>query len=168
MPDSPPSRSSGLFSSVHRLLDAVADMAEEGTQRRVRFGKDADEEPTGVVGIHVRTVTGGSASETVSVTSFDNRREDKSGEGGADDVREPVVEVHDDDSAVRLVAEMPGVASGDVQVEVTDATCVLEAASGLQSYRATVPLPRSVDADAVTVEAEHGIVTVVLSTPDAP
>ena len=96
MPDSPPSRSSsGLFSSVHRLLDALADLADEGTQqtahvdgasggnefkRTIQFGSDTDDGLSGVIGVHVRTVTGGSATETNSGAPFGNVREDKSGE----------------------------------------------------------------------------------------
>ena len=154
----------GVFKELNTLVDRLGKLAQEGGEfkRTARFGDDDGDGPSGVFGIHVRT---GIGREGVSVEPFGNVRmgEDETDDAGdvvVDDVREPMVDVYDEDDHILVVAEMPGVGPDNLTVQTEGDVMTLEAETDRQRYRKELLLPRTVDPDSVTVRANNGIVEV--------
>ena len=83
-------------------------------------------------------------SEGFKVEPFGNIGRDKdTGQSVVSEIREPVVDVFEEADHVLVVAEMAGIGSGDVHVEVRDDVLIISAEKGDKKYRKEVLLPRS-------------------------
>ena len=99
--------------------------------------------------------------------------------GGAMPTVMPSMDVSETDKEVRIVAELPGVAAGDVDVTLNDDVLtvrgekrserkedgkenyhVVERSFG--SFQRSVRLPFAVDPDSIKADFEHGVLTVTL------
>jgi HSP20 family protein len=159
----------GLLRNLEGFVERLEEATEEkgGVHRRVSFGDEED--LRGEVEFRVRTAFGGGASA--------RSRRPRTGDAGAADAgaaepaaeepREPVVDVRDEGDRVCIVAEMPGVAADEVDLDVGEAAVHL-GARGARRYRAEVALPRPVDADRASLSVANGIVEVAVPYADAP
>jgi len=76
------------------------------------------------------------------------------------EVREPVVDVFEEDNHVLVVAEMPGVAKADVQITVEDDVLTFTAERGDKKYRKEVLLPASCAKEKIEVACNNGVVEI--------
>jgi HSP20 family protein len=96
----------------------------------------------------------------------------------------PAIDVVEEDNAVRVTAELPGLSEKDFEVEVRDGRLILrgEKKAGREekkrdyyyaecsygSFSRVVPLPCEVDGDKATANYKHGVLNVTLpKTPAA-
>lgn len=150
-----------IADGLESLAEALRSVTEEARnfERSVSFG-GGEEGFEGVVRVEFRTNIGedtraeSSSTSTVRAEAGDRDEERR--------VRRPVVDVTEDDEALVIVAEMPGVTADALTWAVEERALSLEATTDRTRYARVVTLPAAVDADAATVTVEAGVVELVL------
>lgn len=151
----------GIFKGLAGLVEKLGDLAEKGgelSRTGEIHGTDADKRVKGVYGFSVRVGLGG---EGVKVEPFGNIRKDETtGQATVQEIREPLVDVFEEEDHVLVVAEMPGIGPEDVRADLKDDILTLHAARGEKKYRKEVLLPRSFEKEKMTVSCNNGIVEI--------
>ena len=149
----------GLFKGIGNLIDLVSKMAEEGRGEVSREGeiKGLGKKVKGVYGFTIRTLAGG----IPRVEPFGNIKETPGGPV-IEEVREPVVDVFDEEAEVLVIAEMPGVAEEKIKIDVKGDVLNISAENKDRKYAKEVLLPCAVDAEATKVSYKNGIVEITL------
>ena len=149
----------GILKGFGDLIERLGDLAETGDQlsRTGEIhgpGKD-------VKGIYGFTVKVGLGDDGPRVEPFGNiRRDRESGHTVVQEVREPVVDVFEEEDHVLVVAEMPGVSVEDVHITVEDDLLTISAERGDKKYRKEVLLPASFARDKTQVACNNGVVEI--------
>jgi len=133
--------SSGIVDRLGTILEKLSELAESG--KELHETKDIRDPATGqtrgVVGYSIRV---GIGNEGIKVERFGNlRKDEKTGKAVVHPVREPLVDLFDEADHVLVLVEMPGMGSGDVQLELRDDILTIAAEKGDQKYRKEVLLP---------------------------
>jgi HSP20 family protein len=157
-----PGPSKGLGALVTRfgsLLEKLNELAEQGGAQSTSGSFEAGEGKNPLKGIFGLSVKLGVGDHEMKIEPFGNlRRDQESGESVVDEVREPLVDVFDESEQVLIVAEMPGVESRDIHVEIDDGTLTLSAERGEKRYRKTLSVPRGTRREAIGITGQNGIV----------
>ncbi|MBU0510590.1 MAG: Hsp20/alpha crystallin family protein [Chloroflexi bacterium] len=150
----------GLFKGLGDFIDLLGEMVETGEEEITRTGKfrvkGLGDQAQGVYGFSVRTGIGG----IPRVERFGNIRATEEGPIVAE-VREPLVDVFDEDQEIVIVAELPGVGEDDVHIEVQDDILSVET-TGERKYAKEILLPEPVDAVSLQKAYKNGILEVRL------
>jgi len=145
----------GLFKGLGDFIDLLGDMIETGEEEVTRSGefrvKGLGDKARGVYGFSVRSGIGG----IPQVERFGNIRTTEEGPVVAE-VREPLVDVFDEEQEIVVVAELPGVAEEEVHIEVQDDILSLET-TGERKYAKEILLPGPVDAATLQKAYKNGI-----------
>ncbi len=145
----------GLFKGLGDFIDLLGDMIETGEEEVTRSGefrvKGLGDKGRGVYGFSVRTGIGG----IPRVERFGNIRTTEEGPVVAE-VREPLVDVFDEEQEIVIVAELPGVGEEEVRIEIQDDILSLETA-GERKYAKEILLPEPVDAATLQKAYKNGI-----------
>jgi len=145
----------GLFKGLGDFIDLLGDMIETGEEEVTRSGefrvKGLGDKARGVYGFSVRSGIGG----IPRVERFGNIRATEEGPVVAE-VREPLVDVFDEEQEIVIVAELPGVAEDEVHIEVQDDILSLET-TGERKYAKEILLPEPVDAATLQKAYKNGI-----------
>jgi len=145
----------GLFKGLGDFIDLLGDMIETGEEEVTRTGefrvKGLGDKGRGVYGFSVRTGVGG----VPRVERFGNIRATEEGPVVAE-VREPLVDVFDEEQEIVIAAELPGVAEEEVHIEIQDDILSLET-TGERKYAKEILLPESVDATTLQKAYKNGI-----------
>jgi len=136
----------GLFRGLTDFVEAVGKLAEAGEKHVERQGefrvKGLGDQARGVYGFSIRS---GIAGGKPRVEPFGNVH--SSDEGlVVDDVREPLVDVFEEDDEMVITAELPGVAEQDISVRF-DGDMVIIETSGDRRYAKETLLPAPVAGD---------------------
>ena len=160
----------GLMVGLANLLEKLNQVAEQGGEVARTFEIErgdaarGDKPMKGVVGFTIRTM--GEGGEAVKVEPFGNVRHDEAtGESVVDEVREPLVDVFDEDQRLLIVAEMPGVEPSDVRVALEDVTLTLSGERGELRYRKELAVPPGLSRDKLTLAVKNGIVQIEVPKP---
>lgn len=150
-----------MLTGLTELFDRLRDLAETGAELsrtgEVQLG-DKGQELKGIFGLSLKLGLGG---EEVKVEPFGNIGKDKeTGRSVVQEIREPLVDVFEEKDHILIVAEMPGVQVGDVQLDLHDDILTLSAKGGDKSYRKEILLPEGFDKDKISVSSKHGIVEI--------
>ena len=156
----------GILNGVSNLLDKAAELAEKGEQLKktgefrvggippgVRGGKELK----AVYGFTVRTLAGG----TPKVETFGNIKKTPKGPV-VEEMREPIVDLFDEDETIKVIVELPGVEEGDIQVEVKGDVLSLSAEGKTRKYSKEILLPAIVEEEKVSSSYEGGILEIEL------
>ena len=145
----------GLFKGLGDFIDLLGEMIETGEEEVARTGefrvKGLGDKARGVYGFSVRTGIGG----IPQVERFGNIRTTEEGPVVAE-VREPLVDLFDEEQEIVVVAELPGVAEEEVHIEVQDDILSLET-TGERKYAKEILLPEPVDAATLQKAYKNGI-----------
>jgi len=149
----------GLSKGIGNLFDLVSKMTEEGTEELSRTGeiKGLSGKAKGVYGFTIRMGLGGQPT----VEQFGNIRKTEKGAMVAE-VREPIVDVFDEEDFVLVLAELPGVEESDIHLEVKDDILNLTAEDKDRKYSKEVLLPSVVDADTTESTYKNGVLEIKL------
>jgi len=149
----------GLFKGIGNLFDLVSKMTEEGTEELSRTGeiKGLSGKAKGVYGFTIRMGLGGQPT----VEQFGNIKKTEKGAVVAE-VREPIVDVFDEEGLVLVLAELPGVEESDIHLEVKDDILNLTAEGKETKYSKEVLLPSVVDADTMESTYKNGVLEIKL------
>ncbi|MCG8424077.1 MAG: Hsp20/alpha crystallin family protein [Proteobacteria bacterium] len=160
------SKESGSFGNVFKglseLVDRLSDLSDKASELS-NNGEFSDEKRgiRGVYGFSVKMGLGESGGMTVE--PFGNvRRDQTTNETTVSEVREPLVDVFEEDDHMSVIAEMPGVGPGDIKLDVDGDILSISAAMPDRKYRKEVLLPRSVSTDQREISCNNGIVAIKL------
>ncbi len=112
----------GFLGKLGSVMEKLVDLAETGqtlSQTGELKGLDPQGKLRGVYGFSVKTGIGDQGEQEVKIEPFGNIHRESSGEAVVEDVREPLVDVHEEDDHVLVLAEIPGVSKKDVQLELS-------------------------------------------------
>ena len=146
----------GLFKGLGGFMDLLSEMMEAGESSEVtRTGefkvKGLGDKAQGIYGVTVRTGIGG----IPRVERFGNVRATEEGPVVAE-VREPLVDLFDEDQEIVIVVELPGVSEEELQVEVQEDILSLET-TGQHKYAKEILLPQTVDSASLQRTFRNGI-----------
>ena len=160
------SRLGELGGELTRRFSIQADEAGKTEGAGAAAEKGADRPFKAVYGFSV--TVGGPGGRTggparIKVEPFGNvtRKADK--EVPVHELREPLVDVFEEDAALRIVAEMPGISEKDLRIELEGDILVLSAKTADKHYRKEVLLPRAFRRENMTVQCNNGIVDLKLT-----
>jgi HSP20 family protein len=144
---------------VTDILEKLGELAEKGeslSRAGEIYGKDKDVK--GVYGFSVKVGLGG---EGAKVEPFGNiRRDEKTGESFVHEVREPMVDVFEEEDHTLVVAEMPGIGTQDVQIDIKDDLLTINAKRGDKKYCKEVLLPRAYPPEKMEVSCNNGVLEI--------
>ncbi len=148
-----------LFGMIGRAVEQLGEAAQK--MENGEYQKQGDfnvqglgEKARGVYGVSVKLGLGGKPT----VQSFGNIHPTAKGPE-VTDVREPLVDVFDEDKEVLVVAEMPGAQEQEIAVNVEDQTLTLEA-KGTHRYAKTMELPAKVNPESLRKVYRNGLLEV--------
>ena len=149
----------GILKGLGDLVEKLGDLSKAGEQ----LSRTGEIQGPGkeVKGIYGFTVKVGLGDDKPRVEPFGNIRQDQeSGHTVVQEVREPVVDIFEEDDHVLVVAEMPGITVEDVRVTVEDDLLTISAERGDKKYRKEVLLPASSTREKTQVACNNGVVEI--------
>ena len=149
----------GMLKGLGDLVEKLADLAKTGEQMS-RTGEihGPGKEVKGIYGF---TIKSGLGDNRPHIEPFGNIRKDReSGHTVVQEVREPVVDVFEEEDHVLVLAEMPGVSVEDVKITVEDDLLTISAERGDKKYRKEVQLPASSTREKTLVTCNNGVVEI--------
>lgn len=152
---------SGFLGGLTEIVEKLGELAEkskdlsgQGELSDLGFGKQLK----GVYGFNVRV---GLGEDKVKVQPFGNIKRDKeSGETVVQEVREPMVDIFEEDDHLLVVAEMPGIGAADVTLDIKDDVLAIRAERGEKKYGKEVLLPRSYLREKMEVSCNNGMLEI--------
>ncbi|MBI4715977.1 MAG: Hsp20/alpha crystallin family protein [Nitrospirae bacterium] len=148
----------GIFSGLSDLVGRLGELADKGERLRRTgefYGTSGGKDLKGVYGFSVKV---GLNDEEVKVEPFGNIRKDETtGRSVVQELREPMVDIFDEEDYTLIVAEMPGIGAEDLRLDVQGDRVVLAAEKGAIKYRKEVLLSGPVTRDKMTVVCNNGI-----------
>ena len=152
---------SGFMKGLGDLVEKLGDLAETGEELS-KSGEFRGKE--GVKGVYGFTVKVGSGDKGVKVEPFGNVRTDKTtGQAEVQEIREPMVDIFEEKGFVLVIAEMPGIGSKDVKIDLRDDVLAISAARGDKKYKKEILLPGNFSPEKMTVSCNNGVVEVKLA-----
>ena len=151
----------GVFKGLANLIEKLGDLAEKGEQLKESTGEIQHRDIKGVYGFSVKVGLGDKGDKEVKVEPFGNVRKDtQSGETVVQEIREPVVDVFEEKDHTLVVAEMPGISTKDVRLEVKDDLLTIYAEKKDKKYRKEILLPRSYPREKMKMTCNNGILEI--------
>ncbi len=153
----------GFLGGLTELVEKLGDLADKGKELSGK-GDLADlglgKQAKGVYGFNVKFGLG-EDKKKVKVEPFGNiKRDTETGQAVVQEVREPMVDVFEEDGHLLVVAEMPGIGSGDVQLEVKDDVLTIRAERGEKKYRKEVLLPGTFPKEKMEFSCNNGMLEI--------
>ena len=145
----------GLFKGLGNLIDLASKLSEEGVERSGEI-RGLPNRAKGVYGFSIRTLAGKPVIE-----SFGNIRETAKGPV-VEEVREPMVDVFDEEDHILVIAELPGVLEDEIKVEVAGDILTLATSGKDRKYAKEILLPGKVKPDSVKTSYKNGILEITL------
>jgi HSP20 family protein len=151
----------GLLGGLGGLIEKLGELAEAGEELS-RSGdlKDSSGKIRGVYGINVKTGLGDRGQAELKVEPFGNVRRAHGERPLGEDIREPLVDLHEEDDHVLVLIELPGVAKETIKLSVANGRMELSAERGKTTYRKEVELPEGCAAERMSWECSNGILQV--------
>jgi HSP20 family protein len=151
----------GLLGGLGGLIEKLGELAEAGEELS-RSGelKDQSGKIRGVYGINVRTALGEGGQTELKIEPFGNVRRGHADRPEGKDVREPLVDIHEEDDHVLVLVELPGVVKESVNLKAADHRLELSAERGKTTYRKEIDLPKDCSAEQMSWECSNGILQV--------
>ncbi len=155
--DSSDSGLGGIFGGLADLIEKLGDLAETGKQLSGsgEFEPGGKKEFKGVYGFNVRV---GLGDKKVKVEPFGNiKRDQKSGETFVQEVREPLVDIFEEEDHTLIVAEMPGISASDVKLSIHDDVLTIRAQRGDKRYLKEALLPKAYLIENIKISCNNGM-----------
>ncbi len=145
----------GLFQGLGNLIELASKLSEEGVERSGEI-RGLPKRAKGVYGFSIRTMAGKPVIE-----SFGNIRETAKGPV-VEEVREPMVDVFDEENRILVIAELPGVSENEIKIEVAGDILNLAASDGDRKYAKEILLPGKVKPESMKTSYKNGILEITL------
>lgn len=153
----------GVLGGLGGLIGKLGELAEAG-EKLSQSGefKDASGKLSGVYGIHVKSGLGEQGKEELKVEPFGSVRPKTTESSLQEDTREPLVDIHDEDDHLLVLAELPGVDKDDVTLEMVENRLKLSARRGNIKYQKEIMLPQPFSAEELDWDCKNGILQIRL------
>jgi HSP20 family protein len=149
----------GFFQGIGNLIDFVSKLEEEGkTIEQTREFTSPSGRVKAVYGISVRTGSGG----TPTIESFGNVKKTPQGPV-VEEVRQPLVDVFDEQDHVLVIAELPGVGEEQIHSELKGDILILSAEDEDRKYYREMVLPADLDASTLKSSYKNGVLEIRIS-----
>ena len=145
----------GLFKGLGNLIDLADKLREEGAEKRGEIG-GLPKGARGVYGFNIRTLAGKPVIE-----SFGNIRETAKGPI-VEEVREPMIDVFDEEDRILVIAELPGVSENEIKIEVAGDILNLTASDKDRKYAKEILLSGKVKPESAKTSYNNGILEITL------
>ncbi len=151
----------GILGGLGGLIEKIGELAEAG-EKLSKSGefKDASGKLRGVYGINIKTALGDRGEQELKVEPFGNVHRRSADETPGEDVREPLVDIHEEDDCVLVLAEIPGASKENVSLDLDGDRLNLSAQRGETKYLKEIVLPESFSDEKMTWECNNGILKV--------
>ena len=156
----------GIFKGLASLVERLGELAEAGEQisknTEFKAGEAGGKEIKGVYGFSVKMGIGKEGS-SFKVEPFGNvgRPEETSVNRGKEaavhEVREPIVDVFEEETHTLIVIEMPGVSKDDLSVEVEGDIVTIGAEKAGKKYHKEILLGAPVQKKKMTITSNNGV-----------
>lgn len=143
----------GLFKGLGNLIDLADKLREEGIEKQGEI-RGLPRGARGVYGFSIRTLAGKPVIE-----SFGNIRETTKGPV-VEEVREPMVDVFDEEDRILVIAELPGVAENEIKIEITGDILNLTASDKDRKYAKEILLPGKAKPESMKTSYNNGILEI--------
>ena len=148
----------GILRGQGDLVENLADLEHQGELSKSGTIRGSGEQVRGIYGFTVKV---GLGDQGPRIEPFGNiRRDASSGRTEVQEVREPMVDVFDEEKYLLVLAELPGTSKEDVQIELEDDVLTIAAERGDKKYRKEVLLPRSVSKEKMQVNCNNGVLEI--------
>lgn len=152
----------GFLGNLTEIVERLGELAEktkevsgQGDLSDLGLGKQIK----GVYGFNVKV---GLGEDKIKVQPFGNIKRDKqSGETVVQEVREPMVDMFEEEDHLLVVAEMPGIGSDDVTLEIEDDVLTIRAVRGEKKYEKELLLPHSYPREKVEFSCNNGMLEII-------
>lgn len=150
----------GLFGGFSDLLEKLGDLAEKGeTLRKSGTLSGSSDDVKGVFGFTVKV--GGLGDNGPKVEPFGNiYKDERTGESVVQEVREPMVDLFEEEDYLLVVAEMPGISASDVNIDVKGDLLTIAAEKNKKKYRKEVLLPKPYPRETMEITCNNGILEI--------
>ncbi len=149
----------GILKGLGDLVEKLGELAEAGGElSKIGEIQGSGKEVRGIYGFSVKVGLGETGPR---IEPFGNiRRDEESGRTEVQEVREPMVDVFEEDDHIQVLAELPGIAKQDVRIDLKDDVLTIAAERGDKKYRKEVLLPRSVSKQKMQVSCNNGVLEI--------
>lgn len=158
----------GFLDGLGSILEKLAKLAEAGEElkRSGEFDVGEGGKLKGVYGFNIRTGIG-QGGEGLKVEPFGNVREDRTtGKVSVHEVREPSVDVMDEEKYVLVLVEMPGIGAEDVHLELKDDILTVRGRRGDLKYEKEILLSQAFTSERMAHSCRNGVLEVRLDKED--
>jgi HSP20 family protein len=154
----------GILKGLADLVETLGELTETGqeiSRTGEIHGPDSGKNVRGIYGFNVKF---GLEGDKVRVEPFGNiRRDKKTGQSAVQEIREPVVDVFEEEDYTLVIAEMPGISAQDVRLDVKDDLLTISAEKGDKKYSKEVLLPRNYSKEKMLIACNNGILEIKCS-----
>jgi len=150
----------GLFKGLDQLMGLASKLQEAGGKIAEQGEIDLSHLKKGMKGVYgfsVRTLVGG---EPV-VETFGNIKKTPKGPV-VEEVREPLVDLFDEEKRIHVVAELPGVEESDIKTELKGDVLTLSSETKDRKYSKEILLPAKVKPESLKCTYKSGILEIEL------
>ena len=154
----------GILKGLGDLVEKLGELEQGGGISETGTIHGEGDKVRGIYGFSVKV---GLGDQGPRIEPFGNiRRDADSGRTEVQEVREPMVDVFEEQDHVLVLAELPGISKDDVQVDVKDDVLTIAAERGEKKYRKEVLLPYCVSKDKIQITCNNGVLE--LKCPKQP
>ncbi|MBZ5553926.1 MAG: Hsp20/alpha crystallin family protein [Acidobacteriia bacterium] len=149
----------GMLKGLGDLVEKLGELAENnGELSKTGEINDAGKKLRGIYGFTVKV---GLGDQGPRIEPFGNiRRDTKSGRTEVREVREPMLDVFEEEDHVLILAELPGISKEDLRVDLKDDVLTLFAERGDKKYQKEVLLPCVLSKEKMQVSCNNGILEI--------
>ncbi len=155
----------GLLGKIGGFIEKLGELAESGEQL-VKSGEIKGLDPSGkvrgVYGFSIKTGLGEHGQHELKVEPFGNIHRQPSGEPLEKDIREPLLDIYEEEDHVLVLVEIPGISKKDVELKLCGDMLTLTAEHGKKGYRKEVALPGTFSPEKMHWECMNGILKIRL------
>ena len=148
----------GILKGLGDLVEKLGDLEQQGEFSRTGPINGPGEQLRGIYGFTVKV---GLGDQGPRIEPFGNiRRDATSGRTEVQEVREPMVDVFEEEDHLLVLAELPGIGKDDIKVDLKDDVLTITAERGDKKYRKEVLLPCSVPKTKMQVTCNNGVLEI--------
>lgn len=148
----------GILKGLGDLVEKLGDLEQQGEISRTGSINGPGDQLRGIYGFTVKV---GLGDQGPRIEPFGNiRRDAASGRTEVQEVREPMVDVFEEEDHLLVLAELPGVGKDDIKVELNDDVLTITAEHGDKKYRKEVLLPCPVPKSKMQVACNNGVLEI--------
>jgi len=168
MPDDSGGRGRGFLEGITTLVERLAELAETGERVRKtgEVGRTGDKvKATYDVDVRVGGAKAGGRGEGPRVEPEPKARDERP-TAAVQPIREPFVDVFDEETGLMVVAQMPGVECREIVLELREDILSVQAEHDGLRYQKELLLPRSFSKEQMHATCRNGVLEIRMNPPE--